>query len=66
MLTTMSQLLYIFRCKNPPSQTWWQKSSFYQIYVRSFYDSNNDGDGDIPGKKNTIKIIYLKPILPNM
>jgi len=28
---------------------WWQHAVFYEIYPRSFADSNNDGVGDLKG-----------------
>lgn len=37
---------------------WWKEAVFYQIYPRSFYDSNGDGIGDLKGI--TEKLPYLK------
>jgi alpha-glucosidase len=39
---------------------WWQHAVFYEIYPRSFADSNNDGMGDLKGI--TSKLDYLKDL----
>src|SRR5258705_6214371 len=37
---------------------WWRSAVTYQIYVRSFYDSDGDGNGDLNGITN--KMDYLE------
>ncbi|RDU23190.1 glycoside hydrolase family 13 protein [Anaerosacchariphilus polymeriproducens] len=52
------------------NKTWWKEAVVYQIYPRSFCDSNGDGIGDIQGiiskldylKRLGIDIIWLSPI----
>ena len=39
---------------------WWQHAVFYEIYPRSFADSNNDGVGDLKGIAS--KLDYLKDL----
>src|SRR5438094_8109541 len=39
---------------------WWQHAVFYEIYPRSFADSNNDGLGDLNGI--TSKLDYLRSL----
>lgn len=52
---------------------WWQTGVIYQIYPRSFQDSNNDGIGDLPGitarldylHQLGVDAIWLSPIFPS-
>lgn len=39
---------------------WWENGNFYQVYPRSFKDSNGDGVGDLKGVAQ--KMQYLKDI----
>lgn len=39
---------------------WWKKACIYQIYPKSFQDSNNDGIGDINGIRK--RLSYLKQL----
>jgi oligo-1,6-glucosidase len=49
---------------------WWKESVIYQIYPRSFYDSNGDGIGDLRGiiqkldylKELGVDIVWLSPV----
>ena len=77
--------LLAFRC-TPPSEkpeveaevqktpaierAWWKEAVIYQIYPRSFYDTNGDGVGDLPGiiekldyiESLGVNIVWLNPI----
>ena len=52
---------------------WWQDKVAYQIYPKSFNDSNNDGIGDIPGiiekldylKDLGVDIVWISPCYPS-
>lgn len=51
-------------------QKWWKETVVYQIYPRSFKDSNGDGIGDLPGiiqkldylKNLGVNVIWLCPV----
>ncbi|CDR30801.1 Oligo-1,6-glucosidase [Acholeplasma oculi] len=38
---------------------WWMESVGYQIYIKSFFDSNNDGIGDINGITEKLDYLHL-------
>ncbi|HXO47192.1 MAG TPA: alpha-amylase family glycosyl hydrolase, partial [Mycobacterium sp.] len=54
-----------------PSRPWWTDAVFYQVYPRSFADSDGDGVGDINGvaaqldylERLGIDSIWFSPIM---
>ena len=52
-------------------QDWWKEAVIYQIYPKSFQDSNGDGIGDLPGiisrldylEKLGVDALWLSPVL---
>ncbi len=54
-------------------QTWWKNAVIYEVYPRSFQDSNGDGIGDLNGitkrldylKDLGVDAIWLTPIYPS-
>src|SRR5216683_1316495 len=54
-------------------QPWWRNAVFYQIYIRSFADSDDDGIGDLPGIASHLEhirdlgadAIWITPFYPS-
>jgi alpha-glucosidase len=54
-------------------QDWWRRGVFYQVYPRSFQDSDGDGVGDLGGilkrlpylKELGIDAVWLSPVFPS-
>lgn len=69
--------LTVFGCKTGTDElsdkNWWQTTAYYQIYPRSFQDSDGDGIGDLNGIKNRLEhiselgigAIWISPIYPS-
>jgi alpha-glucosidase len=55
------------------TEQWWRDAVFYEIYVRSFADSDGDGVGDLPGIRSRLPYlrelgvdgIWLTPFYPS-
>jgi len=58
------------RYEDIPDRKWWKESIVYQVYPRSFMDSNGDGIGDLKGiiskldyiKSLGVDVVWLSPI----
>lgn len=52
---------------------WWQRGVIYQIWLRSFYDSDGNGNGDLAGliakldylQWLGVDVLWLSPIYPS-
>jgi oligo-1,6-glucosidase len=75
LLSLLVILLFTGGCNNEKEQStmnkkWWKESIIYQIYPRSFKDSNGDGIGDLKGiiekldyvKSLGVTAVWLNPI----
>ncbi|WP_288024082.1 alpha-amylase family glycosyl hydrolase [Arthrobacter sp.] len=69
----MTDTLATARLLPTPDETWWRQAAVYQIYPRSFADSNGDGVGDLPGITDRvpylvqlgIDAVWLSPFYPS-
>lgn len=56
LITVVALVLVYPKCRTADGRSWWQKEVIYRIYVRSFFDSDGNGIGDLQGIN---KIIYI-------
>ena len=55
------------------TRPWWETGTIYQVYPRSFQDTNGDGVGDLPGVERRldhlvtlgVDAVWLSPIFPS-
>lgn len=78
-LLTLAIFSFILACSNPPApeaptpgaeKIWWKDAVIYQLYPRSFKDTDGDGIGDLKGiiekldyiKSLGVDMVWLNPI----
>ncbi|XP_053691954.1 alpha-glucosidase-like [Sabethes cyaneus] len=76
LLVALAVLLSVSNASDirvPEPKDWYEHATFYQIYPRSFKDSNGDGIGDLPGITSKLKYladmgidaVWLSPPFPS-
>ena len=77
----LAEVIFLFLCVAQAQQPtadaadhdWWKHAVFYEVYPRSFSDSNNDGIGDLKGidshldylKDLGVDAIWITPCYPS-
>ncbi|HWR15013.1 MAG TPA: alpha-glucosidase [Terriglobales bacterium] len=73
LLLSISTLSFAQQSADPEGHQWWQHAVFYEIYPRSFADTNNDGIGDLRGIDSKldylqwlgVTAIWITPMFPS-
>jgi len=60
-------------CQDQAVEEWWRKAVVYQVWPRSFQDTDGDGVGDLPGVLSRldhlsdlgVDVLWLSPVYPS-
>jgi alpha-glucosidase len=73
LLASLPPATFAQKSVDDEGHQWWQHAVFYEIYPRSFADSNNDGVGDLKGINSKldylnwlgVDAIWISPMFPS-